>query len=113
MDVTGGVQLADGTRASVVTGIDDHSRFCVVGAGGGAGHGHGRCATRCSQALRRHGVPEAILTDNGKVFTGRFGAGAGVVLFDRICRENGIRHLLTAPRIARPPPARSSGSTRP
>ena len=48
-------------------------------------------------AMRAHGVPEAILTDNGKVFTGRFGPGSGEVLFDRICRENGIRHLLTAP----------------
>jgi hypothetical protein len=38
------------------------------------------------------------LTDNGKVFTGRFGPSAGEVLFDRICRENGIKHLLTAPR---------------
>jgi hypothetical protein len=42
-------------------------------------------------------VPEAILTDNGKVFTGRFGTGTGEVLFDRICRENGIRRRLTAP----------------
>ena len=51
-------------------------------------------------ALRRHGVPEQILTDNGKVFTGRFGPAGSVseVLFDRICAENGIRHLLTAPR---------------
>src|SRR4051812_22869970 len=48
--------------------------------------------------MRTHGVPSQILTDNGKVFTGRFGSGAGEVLFDRICRENGIRHLLTAPR---------------
>ncbi len=46
------------------------------------------------------GCPEQILTDNGKVFTGRFGPGgsAAEVLFDRICAENGIRHLLTAPR---------------
>ena len=35
------------------------------------------------------------------MFTGRFGPSAsGEVLFDRICRENGIRHLLTAPRSA-------------
>jgi hypothetical protein len=39
-----------------------------------------------------------VLTDNGKVFTGRFAARPMEVLFDRICRENGIRHLLTAPR---------------
>lgn len=32
------------------------------------------------------------------MFTGRFGSGPGEVLFDRICRENGIKHLLTAPR---------------
>jgi hypothetical protein len=50
-----------------------------------------------AEALRRHGVPDGILTDNGKVFTGRFRPGVGEVLFDRICRENGIRHLLTAP----------------
>jgi hypothetical protein len=51
-------------------------------------------------ALARHGVPEQVLTDNGKVFTGRFGPGgsSAEVLFDRVCAENGIRHLLTAPR---------------
>ena len=41
--------------------------------------------------------PQEILTDNGKVFTGRFGTGPGPVMFDRICADNGIRHLLTAP----------------
>jgi hypothetical protein len=37
------------------------------------------------------------LTDNGKVFTGRLGGRPANVLFDRICLNNGIRHLLTAP----------------
>jgi hypothetical protein len=32
------------------------------------------------------------------VFTARFGPGPGPVLFDRICNDNGIRHILTAPR---------------
>ena len=49
-------------------------------------------------ALRTFGVPEQILTDNGKVFTGRFHHPPVEVLFDRICRENGIEHLLTQPR---------------
>jgi hypothetical protein len=44
------------------------------------------------------GVPDQILTDNGKVFTGRFGPGKEEVLFDRICRESGVRYLSTAPR---------------
>jgi hypothetical protein len=47
--------------------------------------------------MRVHGVPDQVLTDNGKVFTARFGRGPGPVLFDRICVDNGIRHLLTAP----------------
>src|SRR5580765_7281626 len=49
-------------------------------------------------AMRAYGVPEQILTDNGKVFTGRFGHPPVEVLFDRICRENGVEHLLTQPR---------------
>ena len=48
-------------------------------------------------AMRAHGVPDGVLTDNGKVFTARFGPGPGPVLFDRICTDNGVRHLLTAP----------------
>jgi transposase InsO family protein len=49
-------------------------------------------------AMRTHGVPAQILADNGKVFTGRFGPGTGEVLFDRICRENGIKHLVDRAR---------------
>ncbi len=30
LDVLGGIRLSDGTQLSVVTGIDDHSRFCVI-----------------------------------------------------------------------------------
>jgi hypothetical protein len=48
-------------------------------------------------ALREFGVPGEVLTDNGKQFTDRFGKG-GEVLFDRICRDNGIAHRLTQPR---------------
>ena len=62
-----------------------------------AGRRPGRCVAALQQALSAHGVPEQILTDNGKVFTARFGPGPGPVMFDRICVENGIRHLLTAP----------------
>ena len=29
MDIVGGFLLADGSRAKALTGIDDHSRFCV------------------------------------------------------------------------------------
>ena len=40
-----------------------------------------------------------MLTDNGRQFTGRFGKPRPAeVLFDRICRENGITHRLTGVR---------------
>jgi transposase InsO family protein len=97
MDVMGGLQLADGGEAKLVTGIDDHSRFCV--AAGVVGRATARAVCRVfTQAMACHGVPEELLSDNGKVFTGRFGPNPGEVLFDRICRENGITHRLTAPR---------------
>ena len=97
MDIVGGVRLVDGTEAKVVTGVDDHSRFCVSALIVPRATARPTCEA-LALAMRRHGVPAQILTDNGKVFTGRFGPGTGEVLFDRICRENGIRHLLTAPR---------------
>src|SRR3954453_3580206 len=97
MDVVGGFALADGTRAKVLSGVDDHSRFCV------SAHLMTRETSQkvcdgLAKALRAYGVPEAILTDNGKVFTGRFNHPPAEVLFDRICRENGVEHLLTQPR---------------
>ena len=51
-----------------------------------------------SSALQSYGAPTQVLTDNGKVFTGRFAQPPVEVLFDRICRENGIDHILTQPR---------------
>jgi hypothetical protein len=97
MDVVGGFALADGTRAKALTGVDDHSRFCV------SAHLMTRESSQkvcdgLAKALRAHGVPEQILTDNGKVFTGRFSTPPVEVLFDRVCRENGIVHLHTQPR---------------
>jgi transposase InsO family protein len=97
MDIVGGVRIVDGSEAKIVSGLDDHSRYVI-------------CARVVARALAKpvcdaldgaigvYGVPDEVLTDNGKVFTARFGPGPGPVLFDRICTENGIRHLLTAPR---------------
>jgi transposase InsO family protein len=97
MDIVGGVRLADGSEAKIVSGVDDHSRFCISAMVVARATARPTCDA-LALAMRRHGVPSAVLTDNGKVFTGRFGPGTGEVLFDRICRENGIKHLLTAPR---------------
>lgn len=96
-DVMGRVTLSDGVGLSLVSIIDDYSRFCV---------GAVLCRRATAKAvcdafatsMRRYGVPEEVLTDNGKVFTGRFGRGKPEVLFERICRENGIKHRLTGVR---------------
>lgn len=97
MDVVGGLLLSDGSECKILTGIDDHSRF-VVCAGVMVRATSRAVCEHFAAALRIHGVPQELLTDNGKVFTGRFGRKDTEVLFDRICRENGIDHLLTAPR---------------
>jgi hypothetical protein len=97
MDTVGGFVLADGTRAKALTGVDDHSRFCVS-AFLMLRESSRRVCEGLALAMRTYGVPVEILTDNGKVFTGRFNRPAVEVLFDRVCRENGITHRLTQPR---------------
>jgi transposase InsO family protein len=95
LDIVGGVFLVDGREVKVVTGVDDHSRYCVIAHACLRATGRAVCLA-FAQALARYGVPEEVLTDNGKQFTDRFGKG-GEVLFDRICRDNGIVHRLTQP----------------
>lgn len=104
MDIVGGVWITDPVsgrvrEAKVVTGIDDHSRFCVIAKV--VHHPTSRAVCLAlAEALARFGVPEEILTDNGKQFTDRFGRHGsrnGEVLFDAICRRNGITHRLTQP----------------
>ena len=99
MDIVGGVMLVNPVtgelrEAKVVTAVDDHSRFCVSAAL--VEHATSRAVSLAfAQALVRFGVPQEVLTDNGKQFTDRFGKG-GEVLFDKICRKNAITHRLTA-----------------
>jgi transposase InsO family protein len=100
MDIVGGMRLVDAAtgeirEAKIVTGVDDHSRFCVIAKAMERATGRAVCAALVD-ALRVFGAPEEILTDNGKQFTDRFGQG-GEVLFDKICRKNGIGHRLTQP----------------
>jgi transposase InsO family protein len=100
VDIVGGVMLVDPRtgvlrEAKVVTGVDDHSRYAVMAAVVERATGRAVCLALAA-ALAKYGVPGEILSDNGKQFTDRFGKG-GEVLFDKICRKNGIQHRLTAP----------------
>nr|WP_210414789.1 IS481 family transposase [Microlunatus elymi] len=104
IDIVGGIELVDVRTgeirgAKIVTGVDDHSRFCVMAAVVERATGRAVCLA-FAQALARYGVPEEVITDNGKQFTDRFnryGPSRGEVLFDKICRKNGITHRLTRP----------------
>lgn len=63
MDVVGGVMLADGWKASIVSGIDDHSRFIV------SAHVARRATARpvcdaLGKAMRIYGVPEEVLGED-------------------------------------------------
>ncbi|GGQ36068.1 IS481 family transposase [Streptosporangium pseudovulgare] len=98
LDVMGGVMLADGRELKLISGIDDHSRFIVIAQLVVRASGRAVCAAFAA-ALRAFGVPEEVLTDNGKQFTGRFTRPrATEVLFERICRENGITARTTQVR---------------
>jgi transposase InsO family protein len=100
LDIVYGPRLVDTVtgevrEARIVTGVDDHSRFCVLARVVERATGRAVCLA-FAHALGRYGAPEEVLTDNGKQFTDRFGRG-GEVLFDKVCRRNAIAHRLTQP----------------
>jgi transposase InsO family protein len=98
LDIVGGVKLAGGGEAKVVTGVDDHSRFCVIATVVRRATGRAVCHA-FANALQQFGIPDEVLTDNGKQFTGRFTQPRPAeVMFERICRENGIVARNTKPR---------------
>jgi transposase InsO family protein len=97
LDVTASAFLADGREVKIVTGIDDHSRYCVITKAVLRATARPVCQAFID-AMGVYGVPEEVLSDNGTVFTGRFiKPRPAEVLFERICRENGITQRLTRP----------------
>lgn len=70
------VRLADGTDTEVLTFLDDHSRYAL------ACTAHDRVrgtdvVTTFRAAISNNGVPAAMLSDNGMVFTTRLAGGRG------------------------------------
>jgi hypothetical protein len=77
LDIVEGVRLVslvtgELREAKVVTAVDDHSRYCVIAKVVERATGRAVCLA-LAEALARFGVPEEIISDNGKQFTGRFG----------------------------------------
>jgi transposase InsO family protein len=97
LDVTASAFLADSREVKIVTGIDDHSRYCVIAKAVLRATARPVCQAFLD-AMGIYGVPDEVLSDNGTVFTGRFiKPRPAEVLFERICRENGISQRLTKP----------------
>ncbi|MGN8247484.1 IS481 family transposase [Cellulomonas soli] len=70
------VRLADGTDSEVLTFLDDHSRLVL------ACTAHHRVTgtdvvTTFRAAISANGIPAAVLSDNGMVFTTRLAGGRG------------------------------------
>jgi transposase InsO family protein len=71
LDLVGGIRLADGRECKMLTGIDDHSRFIMVYEVLAVPSGKA-VADAFVRAMRVHGVPAEVLTDDSKQFTGRY-----------------------------------------
>jgi transposase len=110
LDIMGGIWLTDGRELKAVTGIDDHSRFCVMAGLIERANAPSVCRS-FTAALARYGTPEEVLTDNGKVFSGRLGPTRPRCCSTASAANKGLPTSLPG-SAARPPPARSNGSTR-
>ncbi len=89
------VALADRTKAWVIDILDDHARFAIAARAC-------RSATTTEAwacmdaAIRGHGAPRQVISDNGLSFTGR--RHHREVLFERNLRALGIQPLTSKPR---------------
>ena len=62
MDLTASCFLVDGTECKIVTGVDDHSRYCVIATVVPRGSGRATCLAFV-RALLAFGCPDEVLTD--------------------------------------------------
>lgn len=67
-------RLADGTDIEILNWLDDHSRYLLACTAHRPVTGDDVVATFLN-STEQHGVPASTLTDNGRVYTARFGGG--------------------------------------
>lgn len=67
-------RLADGTDIEILNWLDDHSRYLLACTAHAPVTGDIVAKTFLATA-EEHGLPAATLTDNGRVYTARFGGG--------------------------------------
>lgn len=67
-------RLADGTDVEILNWLDDHSRYLLSATAHKPVTGDDVVSTFLT-ATETHGIPASTLTDNGRVYTARFGGG--------------------------------------
>jgi transposase InsO family protein len=77
-------RLADGTDVEILNWLDDHSRF-LIGCTAHTPVTGDTIVETFLTACNEHGTPASTLTDNGRVYTARFGGG-----------KNAFEYLLAA-----------------
>jgi transposase InsO family protein len=87
-------QLADGTDVEVLNWLDDHSRYLLSATAHRPVTGDDVVTTFLA-ALERHGAPASTLTDNGRVYTARFGGGRNA--FEYLLPVLGVRQKNGSP----------------
>jgi transposase InsO family protein len=86
--------LADGTTAEILNLIDDHSRFALASTAFATVKAHDVVQVFFA-AAGVHGLPAALLSDNGAVFSG--GSRGGTVLLETELARLGIRCVHSTP----------------
>ncbi|GAA3128033.1 DDE-type integrase/transposase/recombinase [Streptosporangium carneum] len=108
MDIVGGIMLADGTECKIVTGVDDHSRYCVTATVVTRPTGRAVCLA-LADALGRHGIPDELLGDRSglrqRCRAGGGGTGAGRGSRAGVMPVNGIDPVDLAVEFTRVVPA--------
>jgi hypothetical protein len=112
LDIVGGIRLADGSELKLVGGVDDHSRYCVIATLVARATGRAVGAAFAA-ALQRIGVPSR----SSPTMDASSPAASASPARPRCCSTGSAARTPSptgSPGSAvRPPPARSSASTRP
>ena len=86
--------LGDGTHVEIVNFLDDHSRLCV-GSKAVPVTRATDVAEVFAQAVGRHGVPAAVLTDNGCIYTAKHRNGK--VVMETLLESLGVTYKHSSP----------------
>ncbi|WP_344118491.1 DDE-type integrase/transposase/recombinase, partial [Neomicrococcus aestuarii] len=87
-------RLADGTDVEILNWLDDHSRFLLSCRAHQPVTGNDVVATFLA-TTEQHGIPASTLTDNGRVYTARFGGGRNA--FEYLLPLLGVRQKNGSP----------------